>query len=43
VMSRFGRVPKRGDQISLDNLVFKVLRADSRRLHLLQVARKKQG
>jgi magnesium and cobalt transporter len=43
VMSRFGRVPKRGDQISLDNLVFKVLRADSRRLHLLQVARRKQG
>jgi magnesium and cobalt transporter len=41
VLSRFGRVPKRGEQISLDNLVFKVLRADSRRLHLLQVARKK--
>jgi magnesium and cobalt transporter len=41
VMSRFGRVPKRGDQITLDSLVFKVLRADSRRLHLLQVARKK--
>ena len=43
VLSRFGRVPKRGEQISFDNLVFKVLRADSRRLHLLQVARKKQG
>jgi len=41
VLSRFGRVPKRGDQISFDNLVFKVLRADSRRLHLLQVAKKK--
>ena len=41
VLSRLGRVPKRGEQISLDNLVFKVLRADSRRLHLLQVARKK--
>jgi magnesium and cobalt transporter len=41
VLSRFGRVPKRGEQISFDNLVFKVLRADSRRLHLLQVARKK--
>ena len=41
VMSRFGRVPKRGDQITLESLVFKVLRADSRRLHLLQVARKK--
>jgi magnesium and cobalt transporter len=41
VMSRFGRVPKRGEQITIDNLVFKVLRADSRRLHLLQVAKKK--
>ena len=43
VLSRFGRVPKRGESISFDNLVFKVLRADSRRLHLLQVAKKKQG
>ena len=43
VLSRFGRVPKRGESIGFDNLVFKVLRADSRRLHLLQVARKKQG
>jgi magnesium and cobalt transporter len=41
IMSRFGRVPKRGDQITLESLVFKVLRADSRRLHLLQVAKKK--
>ncbi len=43
VMSHFGRVPKRGEQATLDNLTFKVLRADSRRLHLLQVTRKKQG
>jgi len=41
VMSRFGRVPKRGEQVAIDNLTFKVLRADSRRLHLLQVAKKK--
>jgi len=41
VLSRFGRVPKRGEQLSFDNLVFKVLHADSRRLHLLQVAKKK--
>ena len=40
-MSRFGRVPKRREQIGLDHLTFKVLRADSRRLHLLQVAKKK--
>jgi magnesium and cobalt transporter len=43
VMSRFGRVPKRGEQIAFDNLTVKVLRADSRRLHLLQVARRKTG
>ncbi|MEK6592777.1 MAG: transporter associated domain-containing protein [Pseudomonadota bacterium] len=40
VLQRFGRVPKRGEQIGLDNLTFKVLRADSRRLHLLQVSKK---
>ena len=39
VLSHFGRVPKRGEQASFDNLVFKVLRADSRRIHLLQVSR----
>jgi magnesium and cobalt transporter len=41
VLSRFGRVPKRGEQIAFDNLNLRVLRSDSRRLHLLQVARKK--
>jgi len=41
MLSRFGRVPKRGEQVNIDNLTFKVLRADSRRLHLLQVTRKK--
>jgi magnesium and cobalt transporter len=40
VLDRFGRLPKRGEQISFDNLNFKVLRADSRRLHLLQVQKK---
>jgi magnesium and cobalt transporter len=43
VMSRFGRVPKRGEQVNVDTLTFRVLRADGRRLHLLQVAKKKQG
>jgi magnesium and cobalt transporter len=43
VMTRFGRVPQRGEQITIDNVNFKVLRADSRRLHLLQAAKKKQG
>ena len=40
VLSRLGRLPKRGEQIAIDHLNFKVLRADSRRLHLLQVERK---
>ena len=40
LLKRFGRVPKRGEQIAFDNLTFRVLRADSRRLHLLQVTRK---
>src|SRR6476660_4969031 len=35
VLKQFGRVPKRGEQLSIENLNFKVLRADSRRLHLL--------
>jgi magnesium and cobalt transporter len=39
VLSRFGRVPKRGEQVRVDDLLFKVLRADSRRIHLLQVVR----
>src|SRR5688500_7981765 len=42
VTSRVGRVPKRGEQVTIDDLTFKVLRADSRRLHLLEVAKKKQ-
>ncbi|MFN7086711.1 MAG: HlyC/CorC family transporter [Burkholderiales bacterium] len=40
ILKRFGRVPKRGEQITIDNLTFKILRSDSRRLHLLQVAKK---
>ena len=37
VLKRFGRVPKRGEQVNMDGLSFKVLRGDSRRLHLLEV------
>jgi hemolysin (HlyC) family protein len=40
LLRRLARVPKRGEQIMLDNLQFRVLRADSRRLHLLEVAKK---
>ncbi|HYC47578.1 MAG TPA: transporter associated domain-containing protein [Burkholderiales bacterium] len=40
VLKRFGRVPKRGEQVMMDGLTFKVVRADSRRLHLLEVVPK---
>jgi magnesium and cobalt transporter len=39
VISRFGHVPKRGESIEIEGLRFSVLRADSRRLHTLQVER----
>jgi magnesium and cobalt transporter len=39
VLKRFGRVPKRGEQVDMDGLTVTVLRADSRRVHLLEVAR----
>ena len=39
VLAQFGRMPKRGEQLSVDEFSFKVLRADSRRLHLLLVNR----
>lgn len=37
VVSKFGRLPKRGEAIVLDGVKFNVLRADSRRLHTLLV------
>ena len=37
MLKRFGRVPKRGEQVVMDDFTFKVVRADSRRLHLLEV------
>lgn len=39
VISKFGHMPKRGDQISFDSLHFTVLRADSRRLYSLLVVK----
>ena len=39
VISRFGRLPKRGESIVAEGLRFQVLRADSRRLHALLVER----
>lgn len=40
VLKAAGRLPKRGERITVGNLVFTILRADSRRLHSLQVERK---
>ncbi|MGA9853566.1 MAG: transporter associated domain-containing protein [Gammaproteobacteria bacterium] len=40
VMHAFGHLPKRGEKTLIGNLRFKILRADSRRLHLLEVIRK---
>jgi magnesium and cobalt transporter len=39
ILHRFGRLPKRGEATTLGGLRFQVLRADSRRLHVLQVQR----
>jgi magnesium and cobalt transporter len=39
VLNRFGRLPRRGESITIDGLRVQVLRADSRRLHSLQVQR----
>jgi len=43
VISHFGRVPKRGEQVSFDGLAFQVLRSDSRRLHVLLVEKAKDS
>ncbi len=43
LIQRFGRLPKRGESILIHGLRFHVLRADSRRLHLLQVERVQGG
>lgn len=42
IMSSVGHLPKRGETISLANLKFRILRADSRRVHLIQVNREQQ-
>ena len=39
VLRAFGRLPKRGETVTMEGLRFRVLRADSRRLHTLQVER----
>src|SRR5581483_5618292 len=39
VMRTLGRLPKRGERVTIGDLQFEVLRADSRRVHLLKVTR----
>jgi magnesium and cobalt transporter len=39
VVGAFERVPKRGEETSIGGMRFRVLRADSRRVHLLLVER----
>jgi magnesium and cobalt transporter len=43
VVQAFGRLPKRGEATQLDGLRFRVVRADSRRVHTLQVERVENG
>ncbi len=43
VLSRFGRLPKRGEQIIVEGLRIQVLRADSRRIHALLVEKLKSA
>jgi magnesium and cobalt transporter len=38
VLSKFGHLPKKGEKIEFDNFSIEVLRADRRRLHLLNVS-----
>ena len=39
LLSQFGRLPKRGEEIQIDRLKFRVLRADSRRIQSVRVER----
>jgi len=39
VMQAFGHVPSRGETVEIGDLTFRVLRADTRRVHLLSVTR----
>lgn len=37
IINRFGHLPKRGESLKLDRFAVKVLRADNRRVHLLEL------
>ncbi|CAK0776765.1 CorC-HlyC family protein YbeX [Gammaproteobacteria bacterium] len=38
VLNSFGRMPRKGEQVTMEGLTFKIMRADVRRLYLLQVS-----
>ncbi|OYZ07510.1 MAG: hypothetical protein B7Y29_04315, partial [Thiotrichales bacterium 16-46-22] len=38
LVARFGRVPQTGESMALGGLLFKVIRADRRRVHLFKVS-----
>jgi len=42
VLGRFGRLPKRGEIILIEDYIFTVLRADSRKIHSLLVEKPKE-
>jgi magnesium and cobalt transporter len=39
VLNRFGHLPSRGEQVEVDDFRFEVIRADNRRVHLLQLTK----
>ena len=43
ITSHFEKLPKQVESFELDNLLLKVLKADSRRLHLLSIKRRQSG
>ena len=43
IMSTLGRLPKRGERVQLGGFSFKILRADGRRVYLIQVKRVEQN
>jgi magnesium and cobalt transporter len=43
ILNTLGHVPKRGETLTLSGLLFRVLRADRRRVHLLKVTRLEAG
>ena len=43
VMARLGHMPKPGESLVIDRFLFKILAADSRRIHLIQVSRQSEA